>query len=142
MSLEAKVEAKLASLESLDHKGLSKAWEKALGAPPPKASSRKYLLRALSYQYQTKHMSSLTKAEAKALRSYISGDKAVPAKTKVSLEPGAKLIREWNGRTYTVSVKEEGFVHKDKVWKSLSAIAKDITGAHWSGPRFFGVRGL
>ena len=56
-----------------------------------------------------------------------------------TLVPGSRLVREWNGQTYTVSVIEEGFVYKDRVWTSLSAIAKDITGAHWSGPRFFGL---
>lgn len=70
--------------------------------------------------------------------------KEVSTNTKrvpVALIPGSKLIREWKGRSYQVSVIEEGFVYQDKIWPSLSAIARDITGAHWSGPSFFGVDG-
>lgn len=55
------------------------------------------------------------------------------------LAPGARLIREWNGRTHVVDVIEGGFVFQAKVHKSLTAIARQITGAHWSGPRFFGL---
>ena len=102
-------------------------------------------MRALAYDYQCKRLSGLTKREQKALSTYgkAGADKppTKPKRAAVSLPPGAKLMREWNGRPYTVSVIEEGFVYQDKVWPSLSAIARDITGAHWSGPRFFGVNG-
>jgi len=54
--------------------------------------------------------------------------------------PGSHLVREWNGRTYQVEVVDGGYVMDGKVWRSLSAIARHITGAHWSGPRFFGVQ--
>jgi hypothetical protein len=56
------------------------------------------------------------------------------------LKPGAKLIREWRGEIHTVIVREEGFEWKGKQWRSLSVIAREITGGHWSGPRFFAVR--
>jgi len=49
-------------------------------------------------------------------------------------------VREWNGRTYQVEVKDGAYVMDGKSWRSLSALAKHITGAHWSGPRFFGVQ--
>ena len=52
---------------------------------------------------------------------------------------GARLVREWNGREHVVDVTVDGYVWKGRTWKSLSAIAKEITGAKWSGPRFFGV---
>jgi hypothetical protein len=55
-------------------------------------------------------------------------------------KPGARLVREWNGRTYQVDVTDGGYVMDGKTWRSLSAIARHITGAHWSGPRFFGVQ--
>jgi hypothetical protein len=56
-----------------------------------------------------------------------------------ALRPGTRLVREWNGRTHVVDVSEDGFVFDGKTYRSLSAIAKRITGAHWSGPRFFGL---
>jgi hypothetical protein len=52
---------------------------------------------------------------------------------------GTRLVREWNGRTITVEVSDSGFVHAGRSWRSLSEIARHVTGAHWSGPRFFGL---
>ena len=56
-----------------------------------------------------------------------------------SVSPGTRLVRDWNGKTHIVDVIEEGFVFQAKVHRSLTAIAHQITGAHWSGPRFFGL---
>jgi len=56
-----------------------------------------------------------------------------------NLRPGARLVREWRGRTHTVQVTEDGFEYDGKPYSSLSKIAHAITGAHWSGPRFFGL---
>jgi hypothetical protein len=61
------------------------------------------------------------------------------AKLPVVLSPGARLLREWNGRQHFVDVVEDGYVFDGKTYRSLSAVAKRITGAHWSGPRFFGL---
>ena len=57
------------------------------------------------------------------------------------LKPGAKLVREWRGEVHTVIVMEDGFEWKGGHRRSLSAIAREITGVHWSGPRFFGLNG-
>ena len=54
---------------------------------------------------------------------------------------GARLVREWNGRTHEVEVLADGFLLRGQRFRSLSAIAREITGARWSGPRFFGVEG-
>lgn len=56
-----------------------------------------------------------------------------------ALMPGTRLIREWNGQTIAVEVTEVGFCWQDRHWRSLSQIARAVTGAHWSGPRFFGL---
>ena len=63
------------------------------------------------------------------------------SRSKVSkiLSPGTQLIREWKGRTYRVEVTAQGFFYDGKTWRSLSAIARAITGTPWSGPAFFGV---
>ena len=55
------------------------------------------------------------------------------------LSPGTRLVRDWNGRSHVVDVLEEGFAFEGRLHKSLTAIARQITGAHWSGPRFFGL---
>ena len=60
-------------------------------------------------------------------------------RTAVILSPGTRLIREWNGKTIVVEVTDTGFVWKERNYRSLSEIAREVTGAHWSGPRFFGL---
>lgn len=63
-----------------------------------------------------------------------------PAKPSIlTIRTGTHLVREWNGRTYQVEALEKGFRLDGKIYRSLSATAKKITGAHWSGPRFFGL---
>jgi len=57
----------------------------------------------------------------------------------LALKPGARLVRGWHGRTHTVTVTEDGFDYVGTSYASLTKIAKKITGAHWSGPRFFGL---
>jgi hypothetical protein len=57
----------------------------------------------------------------------------------VMLAAGTRLVRDWNGRRHCVDVGDKGFIFDGKTYRSLSAIARKITGAHWSGPRFFGL---
>ena len=58
----------------------------------------------------------------------------------LSLKPGARLMREWHGHTHTVTVTEDGFEYAGVNYPALTKVAKKITGAHWSGPRFFGLK--
>jgi hypothetical protein len=62
-----------------------------------------------------------------------------PARQRPKLTVGTRLVREWNGRTITVEVSDTGFTHAVRSWRSLSEIARHVTGVHWSGPRFFGL---
>lgn len=149
-----KLTAGLFELENMDRAGLAAKWEALMHRPAPKASSRVFLLRALSFELQSGHAPDLSKSDQKVLKLCL-GDDSQPAHetnkaltsdikpkrppARLSLVPGSRLVREWNGQAYTVAVIKEGFVYKDRTWSSLSAIAKDITGAHWSGPRFFGL---
>lgn len=66
-------------------------------------------------------------------------DVILPPRQRRKLSPGARLLREWNGRTYVVDVIEGGYVFEAKIYPSLTAIAAKITDVHWSGPRFFGL---
>ena len=113
-------------------------WAAAFGAPPPPFMSVSFLQKASAYAAQCKAHGGMPTTTQRALRQLAQGDdpKAAIAPT---LSPGAHLVREWNGRTYQVHVVEGGFELDGKTWRSLSAIAKHITGATWSGPRFFGL---
>jgi hypothetical protein len=104
--------------------------------------SRDLLVRAIEYRRQEIDHGGLGKATrhklqtiAKALRS--TG--RVGPTPGLSLKPGARLVREWHGRTHTVTVTDDGFEYAGASYSSLTKIAKKITDAHWSGPRFFGL---
>jgi hypothetical protein len=74
-----------------------------------------------------------------ALTKELGTNGVIAADPGSRVRPGARLIREWRGRTHTVVVTEDGFEYAGKTYSSLSKIAQAITGAHWSGPRFFGL---
>ena len=86
-------------------------------------------------------MGGLSRASLKRLRELADNPegRGPPPDQAASLRPGAKLVREWHGRTHIVLVTDTGFDYAGSSYKSLTQIAKLITGAHWSGPRFFGL---
>ena len=91
--------------------------------------------RVLIWNLQNQMLGGVSAKTERRLKQIAAGN-PVPTIAK----PGSHLIREWNGRTYQVEVVDGGFVMDGKTWRSLSAIARHITGARWSGPRFFGVQ--
>ncbi|TDT74007.1 Protein of unknown function (DUF2924) [Litoreibacter halocynthiae] len=113
-------------------------WTAVFGSPPPPYLSVPFMQKALAYEAQCKALGGLSAGMRRALKQIAKGD-GIEAVSRASLRPGAHLVREWNGRTYQVHVVDGGFELDGKAWKSLSAIAKHITGATWSGPRFFGL---
>jgi len=132
----------LAHLETLDRAALVEAWIAAYGAAPFKGARKPSLMRGLSYHLQCKKQGKLRKDTKKKLLRVASSGKVPAAKAKsltTKAKVGAQLIREWNGKTHTIHVTDKGFVMNGVTYGSLSAVAKAITGAHWSGPRFFGV---
>lgn len=74
------------------------------------------------------------------LAAKLARGEALPSANERQLKPGTRLVRQWNHATYVVLVTDDGYVMDDRRFTSLSQIAKAITGAHWSGPRFFGLR--
>lgn len=124
----------IAEVDRMDRSGCLERWRKAFGRPPPKYLSPQFMKRVLIRELQNRVLGGVSTKTERRLKQIASG-KTAPATAK----PGSHLIREWNGRTYQVEVVEDGYVMDGKTWRSLSAIARHITGAHWSGPRFFGV---
>ena len=120
----------------MDRAALANQWEQVFKSPPPKAASRQLLVMALSYEVQAKRLGGLTKSESKRLAQALKGVPIAPSHHPL---PGSVLVREWHGVPYQVEVADGSYLFKGKNWTSLSAIAQDITGARWSGPRFFGV---
>ncbi len=128
------------SLASPDRSKTHNEWCITFGCPPPKHLSTSFMLRALGWEAQAKASGGLPTDIKRALQSIAKGKQpklAVPRKVAT----GTHLVREWNGRTYQVEVLEQGFRMDGRKYCSLTAIAKKITGANWSGPRFFGLKG-
>ena len=132
------------TVANLSRDQLIDRWTKTYKRQPPKGISRTLLERSAAYQAQVKIYGGLNVTTRRALRAMLTvGKTCQPARpagdAKPRLEPGIRLVREWNGRTFSVDVIEGGFVWDGRVHRSLSVIARMITGARWSGPRFFGL---
>jgi hypothetical protein len=116
-------------------------WRRVFKKPAP-AITPDLLRRGIAYRLQEVMHGALTTAVARELdelsRRIARGASPLPA-TAVRLKPGTRLLRTWRGKTYTVLVGDEGYVFDDRLYPSLSTIAQEITGTHWSGPRFFGM---
>src|SRR5262245_60418493 len=118
-------------------------WRRLHRAPPPMRLSRDLLLRGITYKLQERPLGGLSKSilrklEGLKVESKVSGAQKPPP--PVSLKAGTRLVREWRGVTHTVLVQAQGFEWNGHRYRSLTIIARKITGAHWSGPRFFGLR--
>ncbi|MGJ0507600.1 MAG: DUF2924 domain-containing protein [Methylocystis sp.] len=97
----------------------------------------------ITYKLQERPLGGLSKVTLRKLESFnakTNADKLFVA--PVSLKPGTRLVREWRGATHSVLVDSDGFEWNGELDSSLTLIAEKITGAHWSGPRFFGLRRL
>lgn len=113
-------------------------WEKLNGFPAPDGLSTSLLRRGVIHDLQAKRYGGLSPTHRKTLLQIAASKTAIPP---ASMKAGARLVREWNGIAHVVDIVDGGFRYKDKTYASLTAIAKEITGAHWSGPRFFGIKG-
>ena len=101
------------------------------------------LIRGIGYRLQEIQHGGLgksTRRKLKTLAKMFQATGRVAPDPGLSLKPGARLVREWHGRTHTVTVTEDGFEYAGVSYPSLTKVAKKITGAHWSGPRFFGLK--
>ena len=133
----------LARLNDLTLDELRAEWRRLYRSAPPRLS-RDLMRRAIAYRIQEKAFGGLSAASKRKLKDHatqieITG--RVRPDPRPVVRSGARLVREWNGRTYTVTVTEDGFEYGGKTYRSLTKVARVITGAHWSGPRFFGLNG-
>jgi hypothetical protein len=134
------IQAGVLELNGLDRIGLRIAWNDAFGVPSPSHISMMFMRKALIWDAQCRRYGGLSPALKRALNG-TAGGKPSNMPAAVAAKPGTQLIREWNGRRYSVEVKDGGYFLAGEHFKSLSAIALHITGTNWSGPRFFGLTG-
>jgi Protein of unknown function (DUF2924) len=137
----------VADLEGHDLSGLRRHWRAHLGGEPPTHLPRWLLMRVLAYRLQSDAFGGLDKSIQRMLPSKRDDDAAAPFERRapqtregVGLKAGALLVREWKGRLERVMILEEGFGWNGQTFRSLSQIAKAMTGTNWNGHRFFGLR--
>ena len=139
----AQAEAEIGVLPRLSRPELVERWQMLYGGRPPKGLSRRLLILAIAYRMQANRYGGLTAATRRKLGDAKgNGGTSMRGRLKaqVRLAPGTRLIREWNGATHVVDVAAGHFVWNGSRYRSLSAVARAITGARWSGPRFFGLK--
>jgi hypothetical protein len=133
------VERELAALAGLDRTALLERWRRAFGHDAPPRLSRPLMEKAIAYNIQVKAFGGLSARTMRALRAAAKGDGGLTSCRAPG--SGTRLVREWNGALHEVEVLEDGYLWRGARHRSLSAIARAITGARWSGPRFFGLKG-
>lgn len=136
------LEETLASLPQVARADLLEYWEVLYGTPAPLHISTGLLHRAVAYKLQEKVYGGLKPATRRYLESVVR-DMAMGKKLTAiaTVKPGTRIIREWRGTTYEVIVQSEGngVLLNGEHLSSLTEAAHRITGAKWSGPRFFGI---
>lgn len=136
------LDSELAALPRCGLKELQQRWQELFGIAAPDVSDD-VLVRAIAYRLQEQAYGGLSASTSRKLRK-IAADlrtnrKAVSLSDAPKIAPGVQLLREWNGETEVVEVTTSGFVWRGQTYRSLSAVARAMTGARWSGPRFFGL---
>jgi hypothetical protein len=136
------IEAELSAMSVLPIGELRAAWAERLRTGAPSVRSRDLMLRLLAWQMQAEALGGLdavTEHKLRDIAKALERDGAYEPNIRRDLSPGVVLTREWKGALYKVTVTASGFQHQGKSYKSLSDIARRITGTRWSGPRFFGL---
>ena len=126
----------LAGLTRLSRAALAEKWGALYGAPPPARTSRSLMIRAVAYKLQERTYGGLSLATRRILAGLKEASVKRPPR---ELRPGTVLLREWQGATHRVTVIDKGVLYGGKSYRSLSEVARVITGSRWSGPRFFGL---
>lgn len=141
---DPQVLARLAALKTMTVKELKAEWTKLMGSEAPNNSSQ-FMIQRLSYRIQELAFGGMSKSLVRTLDALADEYEGKKVRKSVIADPrnpiiGTRLVRGWNGTEHTVTVMKDGFDWQGQRFKSLSAVAKTITGTNWNGYRFFGLR--
>ena len=132
----------LKCLPDLKRCELQGLWRELYGSNPPEKISHQLMVQAIAHRLQVKQFGGLTFSTRRALKRLL--DEPRPSASSHSkgrvVSNGTVLIREWHGATHQVTVTGKGVLYREKLYRSLSEVAREITGTRWSGPLFFGLR--
>ena len=140
---ERKLNAEIARLRDLGLPELRAVWQKYYGTPAPRTVRRKILILSIAWRIQADALGGLKPATRKYLRQVAEAARSgavVRPPPPPRIKPGTKLLRVWQDKTHTVTALAEGFELEGKPYRSLSQIARTITGTRWNGLVFFGVK--
>lgn len=140
----AQVLARLAALKTMSVRELKADWAKLFGTKAPN-NSRPFLEQRLAYRIQELTFGGLSKPARQLLDALADEVEGKKVRKSVISDPrnpviGTRLVREWNGVEHVITVLRDGFDWQGQRYKTLSAIARKITGTQWNGYRFFGLR--
>ena len=139
MSKDDKVGQALRGLEEASRGTLVAQWRRHYRSEPPRYASVEFMRQAIAYAIQERELGGLPASAQRELLAIAKGTQPAGTSSKIKIKPGTKLLREWDGNTHEVLVTDKGFVWNGTTYGSLSAVAMAITGAKWSGQRFFGL---
>lgn len=136
------ITAEIAKLPSLSIAQLQAEWGRVIGGDAPRCAHRDYLLRSIAHHLQCKVHGALSPTLKRSLLKLAQNGEAAAVDTAPvrTLQNGAKILKEWQGAVHEVEVIDSGYRYQDRRYKSLSVIAREITGTRWSGPAFFGLK--
>ena len=126
-------------LADLSRADLSNRWSTIFGSAPPKGIKRGLLERACAYELQAKAFGRLARSARQSLLATGASKPTRAQSHRQAPRPGSRLVREWHGTVHQVDVSEGYFTWNGQTFRSLSAVARAITGTSWSGRRFFGL---
>jgi Protein of unknown function (DUF2924) len=143
----SELEEEIAHLRDLDLSGLRARWHSVFRRKAPDHLPRHLLYRMIAYRLQAERLGDLDRDIQRFLDRVAAGTRdggelqaAGERPNQHGLQPGTILVREWNGASQRVMVLDKGFVWNGTTYRSLTEIARAMTGTRWSGPRFFGLR--
>ena len=140
---DAALEAEIARLPDLDLFELRAHWKKLFGNPAPKSLRRKFLAKAVAYQLRVEAHGGLSPVVRRRLREIADAVRRGDVDAVLGspgIKRGTQMIRQWKGKTLTVTALDSGFEFEGRIFSSLSAIAKAVTGTNWNGYAFFGIK--
>ncbi len=132
----------LTQLPTMERKGLCQLWRDLFGQSPSPALRRETLIPILAYRIQEKAFGGLKASTARQLRELVPEHAGGAKALQTSFHPktGTRYVREYRGKLHEVTVLESGFEYEGSTYRSLTEIAKVITGSKCSGPAFFGLK--
>ena len=143
--MAADIAAQVAQLPTLSRQQLLEMWQKLYQRAAPPGIRRELLIPFLAYRIQENAYGGLkpsTRSELRRIARDLENSAGSPKITiRHKLKAGTRIFREWRGETHEVVVTEAGYEYCGARYRSLSEIARKITGARWSGPAFFRLNG-